>query len=123
MNKMTEEDVKVKYITPALQNKDWDPKTQMRFEYYDAGSHVYATGSTTVDNVYGNDYDDRYNVSIDEFYNDSLDGLFVPSRFGYKFINWHRFSFFTLGMIFFHFSFTILIFFRLFYIFTYKYIS
>lgn len=34
MSKMTEEDVKVKLITPALQNRGWNPKTQMRFEYY-----------------------------------------------------------------------------------------
>lgn len=31
---MTEEDVKVKLITPAIQQSGWDIKTQMRFEYY-----------------------------------------------------------------------------------------
>ena len=47
MNKMTEEDVKVKYITPALQNKDWDPKTQMRFEYYYTAGKINVRGNIT----------------------------------------------------------------------------
>ena len=46
MSKMTEEDVKVKYITPALQNKDWDPKTQMRFEYYYTAGKINVRGNT-----------------------------------------------------------------------------
>lgn len=47
MDKMTEEDVKVKYITPALQNKNWDPKTQMRFEYYYTDGKINVRGNTT----------------------------------------------------------------------------
>lgn len=47
MSKMTEEDVKVKYITPALQNKEWDPKTQMRFEYYYTAGKINVRGNTT----------------------------------------------------------------------------
>ena len=31
---LTEEDIKVKYITPAIQNSNWDIQTQMRCEYY-----------------------------------------------------------------------------------------
>lgn len=31
---LTEEDIKLKYITPALQNADWDIKSQIRCEYY-----------------------------------------------------------------------------------------
>lgn len=31
---LTEEDIKLKYITPALQNAEWDIKTQIRCEYY-----------------------------------------------------------------------------------------
>lgn len=31
---LTEEDIKLKYITPALQNADWDIKNQIRCEYY-----------------------------------------------------------------------------------------
>lgn len=31
---LTEEDIKLKFITPALQNSDWDIKTQIRCEYY-----------------------------------------------------------------------------------------
>ena len=31
---MTEEDIKLKYITPALQAADWDIKNQIRCEYY-----------------------------------------------------------------------------------------
>ena len=47
MSKMTEEDVKVKLITPALQNKNWDPKTQMRFEYYYTDGKINVRGNTT----------------------------------------------------------------------------
>ena len=47
MSKMTEEDVKVKYITPALQNKGWDPKTQMRFEYYYTAGKINVRGNVT----------------------------------------------------------------------------
>ena len=31
---LTEEDIKLKYITPALQSADWDIKNQIRCEYY-----------------------------------------------------------------------------------------
>lgn len=31
---LTEEDIKLKYITPALQKADWDIKSQIRCEYY-----------------------------------------------------------------------------------------
>ena len=31
---LTEEDIKLKYITPALQNAEWDIKNQIRCEYY-----------------------------------------------------------------------------------------
>ena len=31
---LTEEDIKLKYITPALQDANWDIKTQIRCEYY-----------------------------------------------------------------------------------------
>ena len=31
---LTEEDIKLKYITPALQDSEWDIKTQIRCEYY-----------------------------------------------------------------------------------------
>lgn len=31
---LTEEDIKVKYITPAIQKSNWDIQTQMRCEYY-----------------------------------------------------------------------------------------
>lgn len=31
---LTEEDIKLKYITPALQESDWDIKSQIRCEYY-----------------------------------------------------------------------------------------
>lgn len=31
---LTEEDIKLKYITPALQSSDWDIKSQIRCEYY-----------------------------------------------------------------------------------------
>ncbi len=31
---LTEEDIKLKYITPALQNADWDIKSQIRCEFY-----------------------------------------------------------------------------------------
>lgn len=31
---LTEEDIKIKYITPALQSSDWDIKSQIRCEYY-----------------------------------------------------------------------------------------
>lgn len=31
---LTEEDIKLKYITPALQEAEWDIKTQIRCEYY-----------------------------------------------------------------------------------------
>ena len=31
---LTEEDIKLKYITPALQKSDWDVQTQIRCEYY-----------------------------------------------------------------------------------------
>lgn len=31
---LTEEDIKLKYITPALQNSDWDIKSQIRCEFY-----------------------------------------------------------------------------------------
>lgn len=33
-NDLTEEDIKLKYITPALQKADWDIKSQIRCEYY-----------------------------------------------------------------------------------------
>ena len=31
---LTEEDIKLKYITPALQESEWDIKNQIRCEYY-----------------------------------------------------------------------------------------
>ena len=31
---LSEEDIKLKYITPALQESDWDIKNQIRCEYY-----------------------------------------------------------------------------------------
>lgn len=43
---MTEEDVKVKYITPALQDRNWDIKTQMRFEYYFTDGKINVRGNT-----------------------------------------------------------------------------
>ena len=33
-NELTEEDIKLKYITPALQEAEWDIKNQIRCEYY-----------------------------------------------------------------------------------------
>ena len=65
-----------------------DPK-KMYFEYYDSGSTLMATGSTAVDNVYGDVYDERYNAYVEEHYDDNIDGLFSPVRHGYKFIAWH----------------------------------
>ena len=31
---LTEEDIKLRFITPALQNADWDIQSQIRCEYY-----------------------------------------------------------------------------------------
>ena len=31
---LSEEDIKIKYITPAIQKSNWDIQTQVRCEYY-----------------------------------------------------------------------------------------
>ena len=43
---LTEEDIKLSYITPALQESDWDIKSQIRCEYYYTDGKINVREST-----------------------------------------------------------------------------
>jgi len=44
---MTEEDIKVKYITPAIKNAGWDIKRQVNFEKYFTAGKIIVRGKLT----------------------------------------------------------------------------
>ena len=42
---MTEEDIKLNYITPAILNAGWNPKTQIRMEYAFTAGRIIVRGN------------------------------------------------------------------------------
>lgn len=48
MAKLTEEDIKLRYITPAIQQAGWD-RTQFRMEYFFTDGQVLVRGKVVLE--------------------------------------------------------------------------
>ena len=46
-HEMTEEDIKLQFITPAIEGADWDKQKQIRMEYNFTDGRVIVRGSQT----------------------------------------------------------------------------